>query len=133
MMDNPQRALKEAEEWLKAAEATFKDAEKEDVLANVACAQAIHAIIRANDALTLNFLKKKSTRHDDAPFLFLELIKHNKIEKQGEHFKHLLMKAMREKSGADYGKSSFSAGYAKNLLEEAREFIAMVKKHVPGK
>jgi hypothetical protein len=45
----------------------------------VIVAQCIHSIIRANDALTLKFLKKRAFKHIEAPELFLELIKQHKI------------------------------------------------------
>lgn len=42
-------------------------------------AQCIHSVIRANDALSMNFLGRRAIRHDIAPRLFLELIEENKI------------------------------------------------------
>jgi len=53
----------------------FSDNEKYTVV----IAQSIHSIIRANDALTTKFLKKRAVRHDEAPLLFLELVRLNKI------------------------------------------------------
>ena len=56
MGDTPERALAEAEVWLEGARKTLKHSEEGS--ANVCCAQAIHGIIRANDALALKFLGK---------------------------------------------------------------------------
>ncbi|RLG20350.1 hypothetical protein DRN67_00150 [Candidatus Micrarchaeota archaeon] len=72
--DTPKKALDEAKEWLATAELALVHCRKSGPAA-VACAEAIHAIIRANDALTMRLLNRKATRHDDMPFLFLELIR----------------------------------------------------------
>lgn len=128
--DLPERALKEAEGWLASAQAKLREVEDDEVLANVVCAQCIHAIIRANDALTLKFLGCKCTRHDDVAVLFLNLVRQKKIEACDEHFKELLIEAMKDKSGADYGKSSFSPEDAYYYIEEASAFVSAVKKYV---
>lgn len=52
MNDTPERAFHEAESWLVSARQGLLEAEEDDARANVCCAQAIHAIIRANDALS---------------------------------------------------------------------------------
>ncbi len=93
MTDTPARALKEAEGWLLGAKHGLADAHKDTASASVCCAQSIHAIIRANDALCLN----------------------------------LVADAMRDKSGADYGKSSFSYEDAAKYAEKTEGFIAMAK------
>ena len=67
--DTSGRAIKEAAEWLVSAKDKLLLAEEDDSAANVCCALAIHAIIRANDALALEFLHAKATRHDDASML----------------------------------------------------------------
>ncbi|MFH0817633.1 MAG: hypothetical protein V1909_03280, partial [Candidatus Micrarchaeota archaeon] len=64
MTDSPERAIGEAENWLVSAKDKVALAESEEVAANVCCSLAIHAIIRANDAITLKFLRLKGTRHD---------------------------------------------------------------------
>ncbi len=130
MIDSPQRALAEAEEWLQSSKLMSERVEKHQLAVAVCCAQAIHALIRANDALTLSYLGKKSGRHDDAPFLFMELIKQNKIEEKESLFEKILMKAMQEKSGADYGKSSYSKKDAHYFIQEAEKFISMVKIYI---
>ncbi len=49
MSDTFERAFAEAESWLASAKHGLVEAEDEEARANVCCAQAIHAIIRAND------------------------------------------------------------------------------------
>lgn len=121
--DSPERALREAESWLASA----RHGLAEDEPANVACAQAIHAIIRANDALSLKFLGHKPTRHDDAAIVYAKLAREGKLPAGAEQFKNVIANAMRDKSGADYGKSSFTCENARGYAEKAGEFLAMVK------
>jgi hypothetical protein len=99
MSDTPERAIKEAEEWLASTKDKLIVAEEEEEAANVCCALAIHAIIRANDALCLKFLNIKPTKHDDIPYIFEKIVKEGKIEKNNLRFVKLLEKAMSDKSG----------------------------------
>jgi len=127
MTDTPERAFREAESWLASARHGLIDAEEDDARANVCCAQAIHAVIRANDALSLKFLGYKPTRHDDAAAVFAKLAREGKLPGGAEQLRNLVADAMRDKSGADYGKSSFSYKDAKKYVERTNQFIAMVK------
>jgi hypothetical protein len=124
MSDTAQRAIGEAEEWLLSAKDKLTLAENDESAANVCCALAIHAIIRANDAVSLRFLNMKATRHDDASMVFSKLLQQGKIPGENRRFLRLLQKAMADKSGADYGKSSFGYEDAKKYVEEAEEFVA---------
>jgi len=127
MSDTFERAFAEAEGWLASAKHSLIEAEEEDARANICCAQAIHAIIRANDALSLKFLSHKPTRHDDAAVVFAKLAKEGKLPEGAARFGDLVADAMRDKSGADYGKSSFSFERAQEYSEKTEEFLAMVK------
>jgi len=127
MTDTPGRALREAESWLLSARHSFIDAEGDDARISVCCAEAIHAIIRANDALSLKFLGHKSTRHDDAAVVFMKIAREGKLPQGAEGFRGLVADAMRDKSGADYGKKTFSIENARRYVEETERFIAMVK------
>ena len=71
--------LEEAEAWLASAEYLLEAAGQPRARFTVAIAQAIHAIIRSNDALTMRFLGRRSTRHDDAVVLFRELVRTDRI------------------------------------------------------
>lgn len=127
MTDTPERAMHEAEAWLSSAQDKLALAEEDESAATVCCALAIHAIIRANDAVTIKFLQIKSTRHDDASALFSKLIKQGKLPAEDKNFVSLLTRATADKSGADYGKSVFGYGDAKQYVEEAQEFISVMK------
>jgi hypothetical protein len=127
MTDTPERAFHEAESWLASARYALMEAGDDDARANVCCAQAIHAIIRANDALSLRFFGYKATRHDDAVVVFAKLEREGKLPEGTDRFRNLVADAMRDKSGADYGKSSFSYEAAKRYVERTDQFIAMVK------
>ena len=127
MTDTAERAIQEAEEWLVSAKDKLALAENDEGAANVCCALAIHAIIRANDAISMKFLRIKATRHDDASAMFSKLLQQGKIESENRRFLRLLQKAMSDKSGADYGKKVFHYSDAKKYLEEAEEFVAAVK------
>jgi uncharacterized protein (UPF0332 family) len=127
MTDTPERALHEAESWLVSAKYSLVEADEDDASANVCCSQAIHAIIRANDALSLKFLSYKPTRHDDAAIVFAKLVREGKLTDKAEQFKNLIADAMRDKSGADYGKRSFSHEEAKEYVERAESFISIAK------
>ena len=127
MTDTPERALREAESWLVSAKHSLLEAGEGDASANVCCAQAIHAIIRANDALSLKFLGYKATRHDDAAAVFAKLVREGKLPEDASLFKGLIAGAMRDKSGADYGKASFSYDDAKEYAERTENFVAMAK------
>lgn len=127
MTDNPKRAIGEAENWLVSAKDKLVLAKSEEVAASVCCSLAIHAIIRANDAITLKFLRLKGTRHDDAPAMFSKLLQQGKIGSENRRFLRLLQKAMVDKSGADYGKRAFSYEDAKRYVEEAEEFVVAAK------
>ncbi len=130
MNDEPLRALKEAEGWLASAKHSLAEAQSEESRAAVCCAQAIHALIRANDALTMRLLGRKSTRHEDAPALFADLLRENKIQAKEAAFKRLLARAMTDKSGADYGRKRFSYREAEAYVFETERFVAMARAYL---
>ncbi|MFA5246925.1 MAG: hypothetical protein WC408_03485 [Candidatus Micrarchaeia archaeon] len=127
MTDTPKRACSEAESWLNSAKHSLEKAKQIEADASVCCAEAIHAVIRANDALALEFLGHKPTRHDDAAIVFAKLVREGKLPDKTEHFRNLVAKSMRDKSGADYGKSSFSYEDAQEYVEQTELFVAMTK------
>ncbi len=128
--DTSKRAIAEAFEWLESAKLSLARCDEDSAACNVACSQAIHAIIRANDALTLKFLGRKGTRHDDAPALFAYLMKHSFLAKADEKFASIIAGAMLKKSGADYGKESFTKRDAEKLALQAEDFVHAAKKYV---
>lgn len=127
MSDSPEKALKEAEAWLVSAKDKLIAAQEDEELSSVTCAQVIHAIIRANDALTLHHLGIKATRHDDIVTIFSRLIREGKISKSNELFKDLLARVVKDKGGADYGKKEFTLEDAQEYVEKGEEFVNAVK------
>jgi len=127
MTDTAERAIGEAEEWLVSAKDKLALAENDEGAANVCCALAIHAIIRANDAISLKFLLIKATRHDDASAMFSKVLQQGKLGSQNARFLRLLQRAMSDKSGADYGKKAFHYEDARKYVEDSEEFVAAMK------
>lgn len=127
-MDNPERAIREAEGWLASAREKLSVARDEPVLANVCCALAIHAIIRANDALGMKYLGVKCTRHDDLADVFSKIAK--ELPDADGRFIELLAKAAIDKSGADYGKKEFVYKEAEGYVETAEEFVGMARSRI---
>ena len=128
MPDTTERAMAEAAEWLDGARNTV--GKKGEGAAGVCCAQAIHSIIRANDALCMKFMGHKPTRHEDIPRLLGKMVDQGKIKPEERRFGHMLAKAMASKSGADYGKADFKWSDAEFFVKEAEEFLSMAKKYV---
>jgi len=79
------------------------------------------------DALSLKFENVKPTKHDDAPPLFEKIVRNGKIGRENLRFVRLLEKVVSDKSGADYGKKTFSYEDAKRYVESAGEFASAVR------
>src|SRR5205807_8646327 len=62
----------------------------------VAIAQSIHALIKANDALSMRFLGRRSTRHEDAAIMFGRLIKQNKVDPKYAQLRPVLTRRSEE-------------------------------------
>jgi hypothetical protein len=69
----------------------------------------------------------KPTRHDDAPAVFSKLLEQGKLRAENRRFLRLLQRASVDKSGADYGKSTFCYEDALRYVQEAEEFVAAMK------
>lgn len=122
------RELKEAEHWLESAKELLKKGSLDKEKYTVVVAQAIHSIIRANDALTLRFLDKTAIKHDMAPELFLELIRNNKIPaKYADLRKIVLIPAIKTKSHANYHGFDVSKADAENWIRLAEKFLSAAK------
>ena len=117
--------LEEAEAWYESAVATFKSGRGREKF-TVAVAQGIHALIRANDALTTKYLGQRSTRHEEAFVLFGDLIKRNKIDPKFSDLRKVLSKAAAEKSDFDYKGVEVSQATAARWLREVEGFLRAV-------
>lgn len=122
------RELKEAEFWLESAKDLLKKSAKDSEKYTVVVAQAIHSIIRANDALTLRFLGKTAIRHDEAPELFLQLVRTNKIPaKYANLRKAVLIPAVKTKSRVNYRGIHISKADVEIWIRLAEKFLSATK------
>ncbi|MFH1773570.1 MAG: hypothetical protein ABH874_01230 [Methanobacteriota archaeon] len=122
------RELKEAEFWLESAKQLLSSESLDNEKYTVVIAQSIHSIIRANDALTTKFLNKRAIRHDDAPQLFLELVRLNKIPTKFADLRiAVVTPAVQLKSMADYKGLMSSKSDAEKWVRNAEKFLKSVK------
>ena len=88
----------------------------------------IHAIIRANDALTNRYLFKTALKHEEAPELFLRLVEQGKIDRKYDSVrKEILIPAVRIKSLVDYRGATITQPTAQSWIENAKKFIGIAK------
>ncbi|VVB60189.1 Uncharacterised protein [uncultured archaeon] len=94
----------------------------------VAVAQSIHSIIRINDALVAKFLNKIVEKHDDAPELFLEIIRRNAIPAKFADFRNTVINpAVKLKSKVDYKGYYSSKSDAERWIRNAQKFLDAAK------
>ncbi|MDD5503395.1 MAG: HEPN domain-containing protein [Candidatus Thermoplasmatota archaeon] len=120
--------MKEAEIWLESAKSLIEKENPESTI--VATAQAIHAIIRANDALCMKFLNARAKRHDESIHLFMRLIRENKIPQEESRSRDILTIAINEKSKYDYTGQPISKSEGRRMILNAIKFISFAKKYV---
>jgi len=119
--------LEEAEAWLSSSENLLESKELGRARFTVAVGQAIHAMIKANDALTMKFLKRRSSRHEDALKLFKELIAQNKIPAKYAKLREALGDAVADKSDFDYKGKEVGKDEAERRIRNARQFLSAVR------
>jgi len=115
--------LEEAESWLDAAKFTLANTAKGRARFTVAIAQSIHALIKANDALSMRFLGRRSTRHEDAAIMFGRLIKQNKVDPKYAQLRPLLTRAVAAKPEYDYKGTEAGQEEAKKWVRDVAKFI----------
>ena len=120
--------FEQAKLWLKAAEYITKEDNKEAYAVGVA--MVVHAVIKANDALTVKFMQKTARRHDEARMLFEELIKKGAIKPEYSKHKQTIQDAISQKARAEYRISYFSKKDYEDLRRNADKFIKMVSEVV---
>ncbi len=91
----------------------------------VAVAMAVHAILKANDALTYKFMNMTARRHDEARRLFEDLIKHNLVPAAYASYKQLVQDAINNKAKAEYRGAYFSKNEVEDMIQKAEKFVAM--------
>ena len=121
---------KQAQWWLEGARHCVLEHSEETEKYAVAVAMAIHAIIKANDALSMKFLGRIARRHDEARILFEQLIKENKIKAVYASYKDIIQDAINTKAKAEYRAAYFSKNEAEEMLRKAEKFMKMVESMV---
>lgn len=119
--------LEEAETWLATARLGFELEGAPRARYTVVVAQCIHALIRGNDALTMRYLGRRSTRHEDAALLFGEMVRQHKVPAKVAEHRALLVRAVSEKSEYDYKGTSVGRDVAARWLRETERFLAAVR------
>lgn len=99
--------FEQARIWLEGAKNIANNQENSNKYA-VAISMLIHAVIKANDALTIKFLNVTARRHDDAIRLFKELIDKNLIKPEYSNYRQILQEAINNKAKAEYRGTFFS-------------------------
>ena len=122
--------FKQAKLWLEGAKHISIRESEESEKYSVATAMLVHAILKANDALTTKFLKKTARKHDDAKELFDEMIKKNNIKAEYANYKSIIQEAINNKSKAEYKVSFFSKNVYIDFERKAEKFLEMVKRHL---
>ncbi len=120
--------LEEAETWLATAKLGFDLEGASRARYTVVVAQCIHALIKGNDALSMRYLGRRSTRHEDAALLFGELVRQRKIPAAYAGLRALLLRAVSEKSEYDYKGAPVGRDTAARWLRETERFLAAVRK-----
>jgi len=115
--------FEQARLWLEASEHVACG--QSDQRYAVATAMAIHAIIKANDALTVKFLGITARRHDDARRLFEELVKKGFVRQEHASHRQTIQDAIDLKARVEYRLSSVSKRDYEELHRKAVKFVAM--------
>lgn len=119
------RHYSQAQYWLISAKNTLNDNSDSNEKYAVSVAQAVHAIIKANDALTSKFLNQVAKRHDEARKLFEELIRKNFIKSEYSPGKDIIQEAINNKARAEYRGDYFSKNDAENMIRKAEKFLKL--------
>lgn len=119
--------IEQARLWLKSAAHTSSLPSEGTNKYSVAVSMAIHAIIKANDALTFRYLNTTARKHDDARRLFEDLIKKNIIKQEYAPYAQIIQDAINNKAKAEYRGSYFSKKDFQEMERKAERFIKMVE------
>lgn len=119
--------LNQAKIWLRAAIKTSDDQSEGDDKYAVAVAMTIHAVLKANDALTYKFLQETAKKHDVARLLFDKLIKMNQVDAKYANYSHIIQDAINNKAKAEYRGAYFSKNDFDDLYRKAEKFLKMAE------
>ena len=122
--------FEQARLWLIAAKYIANINQESSDKYSVATAMLVHAILKANDALTTKFLQKTARKHDEARKFFNEMIEEKRLEAQYAHYDQVIQDAIRNKSKAEYKVSFFSKNSYEDFARKAEKFVEMVDKTI---
>jgi len=125
---SPEAAMKEARFWLESAKHLLEGKSDDSERNTVTVAQAVHSIIKANDALTLRFLDMRATRHDEAVKMFSTIVQLGKIPQSFSGLGTAVLRpAVEMKSKADYKGVYASKADAERWIARAERFLKFVE------
>ncbi|RLJ03034.1 MAG: hypothetical protein DRP11_01875 [Candidatus Aenigmatarchaeota archaeon] len=124
----PEDHLKQSEYWLKVAEFLEKLPERDENKNTVIAALAIHSAIKSCDALSLKYIGRTPSRHDQAVELFKHMVTKGLIPPEYTGLRKKLDMMIKKKSAADYHAEFFSLNDARNFLSIARKLIELAKR-----
>jgi uncharacterized protein (UPF0332 family) len=123
--------LEQAKLWMEASRYISGGSDSANERHIVAVALAIHAILKANDAVTFRFIHATARRHDEARRLFQELVRRNLVKSEYAPYNQIIQDAINNKARAEYRIASFSKKEADEMLGKAEKFIKMAEKSIP--
>ncbi|HEV8595984.1 MAG TPA: hypothetical protein VGR51_10700 [Thermoplasmata archaeon] len=89
-------------------------------------------MIKANDALTFRFLARRSTRREDAPMRYGELVRRGSVPPVMSRWRPVLTRAIREKSAYDYGGREIGRREAERWIREGERFLRAAREALAG-
>lgn len=116
--------------WLEGAKHVGSQCSECKEKYSVAIAMLVHAIIKANDALSVKFLATTARRHDEARRLFEDMIKKNVIKTEYASYKDIIQEAIIMKAGAEYRGSFFSKSDFEDFKRKAEKFLKMAGEYI---
>ena len=119
--------FEQAKLWLEGAKFIGNHVSESKNKYAVGVAMAIHAIIKANDALTFKFMNITARRHDDARRLFEDLIKKNFVKTEYANYNEIIQEAINNKAKAEYRGSFFSKNDFEGMIRKAEKFVKMIE------
>ena len=117
--------FEQAKFWLEGAKYTANLSSEDRNKYSVGVAMAVHAIVKANDALTFKFMSITARRHDDARRLFEDLINKNFIKAEYAGYRDIIQDAITSKAKAEYRGAFFSKNDFEQMQRKAEKFIKM--------
>lgn len=115
--------LEDAETWL-----GHSKSEKENY--RVACAMAVHSVIKSLNALFEEFLGEMPGRHDKATEYFRRLIDEGHVDPEESKYTNKIQNLLQKKTDADYKVTYFSKSDADKWRKQASRIYSMAEKYV---